>query len=80
MFTCPMHPGVQQSGPGACPKCGMALEADAPAVAKAMWTCPMHPEVRSDRPGSCPTCGMALEAEQATDEVNPELVDMTRRF
>ena len=25
-FTCPMHPEVRQKGPGACPKCGMALE------------------------------------------------------
>jgi Cu+-exporting ATPase len=25
-YTCPMHPEVQQRGPGACPKCGMALE------------------------------------------------------
>ena len=25
-YTCPMHPEVRQSGPGACPKCGMALE------------------------------------------------------
>jgi Cu+-exporting ATPase len=25
-FTCPMHPDVRQVGPGACPKCGMALE------------------------------------------------------
>jgi Cu2+-exporting ATPase len=25
-YTCPMHPEVQQIGPGACPKCGMALE------------------------------------------------------
>jgi len=25
-YTCPMHPEVIQSGPGACPKCGMALE------------------------------------------------------
>ncbi len=27
MYTCPMHPEVRQPGPGACPKCGMALEA-----------------------------------------------------
>ncbi len=27
MYTCPMHPEVRQSSPGACPKCGMALEA-----------------------------------------------------
>lgn len=25
-YTCPMHPEVQQLGPGSCPKCGMALE------------------------------------------------------
>ena len=25
-YTCPMHPEVRQSGPGTCPKCGMALE------------------------------------------------------
>src|SRR5690606_3202009 len=26
IWTCPMHPEVRQSGPGTCPKCGMALE------------------------------------------------------
>jgi len=26
IYTCPMHPEIQQKGPGACPKCGMALE------------------------------------------------------
>jgi P-type Cu+ transporter len=26
LYTCPMHPEVIQRGPGACPKCGMALE------------------------------------------------------
>ncbi len=25
-YTCPMHPEVRRSGPGACPICGMALE------------------------------------------------------
>jgi YHS domain-containing protein len=24
--TCPMHPEITRSGPGTCPKCGMALE------------------------------------------------------
>lgn len=27
IYTCPMHPEVEQEGPGACPKCGMDLEA-----------------------------------------------------
>jgi Cu+-exporting ATPase len=26
VYTCPMHPEVQQEHPGHCPKCGMALE------------------------------------------------------
>ncbi|MDD4856163.1 MAG: heavy metal translocating P-type ATPase [Sulfuricurvum sp.] len=26
LYTCPMHPEVEQKGPGSCPKCGMALE------------------------------------------------------
>lgn len=25
IYTCPMHPEIQQQGPGSCPKCGMAL-------------------------------------------------------
>src|SRR5437868_2485866 len=28
IYTCPMHPEIRQPGPGACPICGMALEAD----------------------------------------------------
>lgn len=26
IYTCPMHPEIEQVGPGRCPKCGMALE------------------------------------------------------
>lgn len=26
LYTCPMHPQIQQIGPGTCPICGMALE------------------------------------------------------
>lgn len=26
IYTCPMHPEIQQSTPGSCPICGMALE------------------------------------------------------
>ncbi len=31
-YTCPMHPEVRQKGPGACPKCGMALEPEMPTA------------------------------------------------
>ncbi len=83
IYTCPMHPEVRQPGPGACPKCGMALEpASAPAaVRKAEYVCPMHPEVVQDHPGNCPKCGMALEPRTvATEEDSSELDDMSRRF
>ncbi len=82
-YVCPMDPEVRQDHPGACPKCGMALEPEmvsAPA-AKVEWTCPMHPEVVRDAPGSCPICGMALEPRTVQiEEDNPELRDMSRRF
>jgi P-type Cu+ transporter len=81
-YTCPMDPEVRQKGPGACPKCGMALEpVDFSPVTRTEWTCPMHPEIVREEPGSCPICGMALEPRTITlEEQNPELDDMTRRF
>lgn len=47
-----------------------------------VYTCPMHPQIRQLGPGSCPICGMALEPvlASATEEKNPELASMTRRF
>ncbi len=83
-YACPMDPEVRQDHPGACPKCGMALEPAFPAFAapRAQWVCPMHPEIVRAEPGNCSTCGMALEASATGDEgeANPELADMTRRF
>jgi len=34
-WICPMDPEVRQDHPGACPKCGMALEPEAPSAAEA---------------------------------------------
>ncbi|MBM4298640.1 MAG: heavy metal translocating P-type ATPase, partial [Deltaproteobacteria bacterium] len=83
-YICRMCPEVQQKAPGPCPKCGMALEpADlSAALSKIEYTCPMHPEIVRAQPGSCPICGMALEPRTValSDEKNPELEDMTRRF
>jgi len=82
-YTCPMHPEVHSIAPGACPKCGMALEAaiiTALAI-RTQYTCPMHPQIVRNEPGSCPICGMTLEPMTvAVNEVNPELDSMTRRF
>tara|TARA_R110002050_G_scaffold57423_5_gene129353 strand:- start:273585 stop:276032 length:2448 start_codon:yes stop_codon:yes gene_type:complete len=80
-YTCPMCPEVLQHRPGACPKCGMALESSSPALTATQYTCPMHPEIMQDHPGSCPKCGMALEAISVeAHEDTSELDDMSRRF
>jgi Cu+-exporting ATPase len=83
-YICPMDPEVQEQKPGACPKCGMALEPAMPSApaARIEYTCPMHPEIIRSEPGACPICGMALEprAVSASEEENPELSAMTRRF
>jgi len=82
-YVCPMCPEVRQNTPGPCPKCGMALDPESPALpaTKTEYTCPMHPDVVRAAPGSCPICGMALEPRTVTvEEDNPELRDMTRRF
>jgi len=79
-YICPMDPEVSQDHPGACPKCGMALEraaGSAPAT-RVEYTCPMHPEIVRDGAGSCPICGMALEPRTvvAEHEENPDSVDL----
>jgi Cu+-exporting ATPase len=77
-YVCPMDPEVREAKPGACPKCGMALEAET-----VEYTCPMHPEIVRDRPGQCPICGMALEPRVAAGiqpEDDSELRSMQRRF
>ncbi len=83
-YICPMDSEVRQTKPGACPKCGMALEPAVPSVryTKTEYVCPMHPEIVRSEPGSCPICGMALEPRitSAAEEENPELTSMTRRF
>ncbi len=54
------------------------------SVSRAMeYICPMHPEVAQAAPGNCPICGMALEPRSVgslSEEDNPELKDMSRRF
>ncbi len=45
-YTCPMHPEVRQIGPGACPKCGMALE---PVSFTAATKDEVNPEYRDMR-------------------------------
>ena len=47
-----------------------------------LYTCPMHPQIVQEGPGHCPICGMALEpmGVPGEDELNPELIDFTRRL
>jgi Cu+-exporting ATPase len=77
-YVCPMDPEVRESKPGACPKCGMALEPET-----IEYTCPMHPEIVRNGPGNCPICGMALEPRVAASvhpEDDSELRSMQLRF
>jgi Cu+-exporting ATPase len=77
-YVCPMDPEIREAKPGACPKCGMALEPET-----VEYTCPMHPEIIRDQPGHCPICGMALEPRVAAGthiEDDSELRSMQRRF
>lgn len=85
LYTCPMHPEVEQEGPGSCPKCGMGLEPLTPVQppTRTQYTCPMHPEIVQDKPGSCPKCGMALEPVTMSlddEDKNPEYDYMYKRF
>ncbi len=82
-YSCPMHPEIQRTAAGVCPKCGMALESakKTPPINRVQYTCPMHPEIVRNEPGPCPICGMALEARKITgEESNHELISMTLRF
>lgn len=59
IYTCVMHPEIEQPTPGKCPKCFMDLVLkDKPVESREpiVYVCPMHPEVTSDKPGKCPTC------------------------
>jgi hypothetical protein len=76
VYLCPMHPEVQSSTAGKCPKCEMNLVAQREAKKEAedeeqaeAYACPMHPEVRTNAPGKCPKCAMALVP------TNPDVVD-----
>ncbi|MEW6133483.1 MAG: heavy metal translocating P-type ATPase [Pseudomonadota bacterium] len=85
IYTCPMHPEIEQAGPGNCPKCGMALEPKGVPAASGRsieYACPMHPQIIRHQPGNCPICGMALEPRNVALEEgeNAELRDMSRRF
>jgi len=84
-YTCPMCPGVESDEPGACPKCGMALEWNPlwNSGKRTVYVCPMHPGVEQDYPGTCPVCGMALEPVMTDGPVeigDTELQDMWQRF
>src|SRR5271155_5037045 len=84
VYVCPMDPDVHEDYPGACPKCGMALEPSLPTApaTRVEYSCPKPPQIVRPSPGACPICGMALEPRTVITEEpeNPDLVSMTRRF
>jgi Cu+-exporting ATPase len=76
--------GLKRSTGAAVPP-ALPVRPDTAKASGLRYTCPMDPDVISNQPGACPKCGMALEpmitsAAQLSDDENPELVDMRRRF
>jgi len=59
IYTCVMHPEIQQPTPGKCPKCSMTLVLKEKVIEvnePISYVCPMHSEVTSEKPGKCPKC------------------------
>jgi P-type Cu+ transporter len=72
LWTCPMHPQIQRTGPGSCPICGMALEPLTPAGGEAA-----SPELRemTRRFWVCVALSLPLVAlAMAEDFVDPALL------
>lgn len=81
LYGCPMDPEIQDSKPGFCSICGMALEPLPNSSEKILFTCPMHPEIVQEGPGSCPICGMALVPKTPTLEgETSEEKDLRKKF
>ena len=59
VYTCPMHPEIVRTGPGACPICGMALEPRAGAVEEGAAEAPVQARapVRRRAPVAAPRHG-----------------------
>jgi len=63
IYTCPMHPDIQQNYSGKCPKCKMDLEPNKDkrdVITGTIYTCEMHPEIMQNYEGQCPKCKMDL--------------------
>jgi len=69
IYTCPMHPQIRQTGPGACPICGMALE---PELVSAEST--PNPELANMRRRFW--IGLALSLPVVALEMGGHLVDL----
>jgi FtsP/CotA-like multicopper oxidase with cupredoxin domain len=71
VFACPMHPEIQTTWEGKCPKCGMKLlAAPADTAPPTAYACPMHPEITATWAGECPKCGMTLRPTGAGEAMH----------
>jgi Cu+-exporting ATPase len=83
VYVCPMDPEVRESKPGACPKCGMALEPAtlaAPAT-RTEYVCPMHPEIVRPEPGSGRRTESRISRHDSAllDQRVPDITDCSAR-
>src|SRR5260370_4706106 len=68
VYVCPMHPEVQKSKPGKCPKCGMKLVARTPAATGKDGAIPSRAA-----PGSQAPAPASQSADAYTCPMHPEI-------
>lgn len=70
IYTCPMHPEVKSNKPGNCPKCGMKLVVQKPAVVKRPASVPGKKAVPVKKGNSTGT-DKPVQKESAPEQVKP---------
>ncbi|PWS28481.1 copper oxidase [Pedobacter yonginense] len=67
IYTCPMHPEIQQGKPGKCPKCGMALVMKKPVAVKKQPVKKASPAVKQTVPAKKEAEKMEMGTSKTSD-------------
>ena len=67
IYTCPMHPEIQQGKPGKCPKCGMALVKKKPVAVKKQPVKKASPAVKQTVPAKKEAEKMEMGTSKTSD-------------
>jgi CopA family copper-resistance protein len=75
IYTCPMHPEVQSSKPGTCPKCGMALVRQKPKATPKPKPVPKAPAKPAIKPAVKPKESAGKTVGQEAEKPKPPVQD-----